>query len=158
MALPYPSMDFVPLDVLRADELDQLVANIEYLNTQLGVTNSDVYITPGTVTFQPGMLYGTTGAEYDKMQFYLTTDKSMKNVTPVSANLIDGVNNYYGALWSTSDGANNFFRPDPGNAISVVKHESSEYLLRIVVPITATVANTYQMGIAVFGRVEVTFA
>lgn len=31
--LPYPSMDFVPLDILTATELDQLVANIEAINT-----------------------------------------------------------------------------------------------------------------------------
>lgn len=158
MALPYPSMNFVPLDVLTAAQQNQLVANIEYLNTQLGVTNGDVYLSAGTYTFQPGMLYGTTAADYDKMQFYLPTGKSMKNVTPVSANLLDGTNNYYGVLWSTSDGANNFFRPNPGNAISIVKHEGNEYLLRLVVPITAVSANTYQMGIAVFGRVQVTFA
>ena len=30
--LPYPSMDFVPLDVLTADELDQIVANINAVN------------------------------------------------------------------------------------------------------------------------------
>lgn len=30
--LPYPSMDFVPLDVLTADELDQIVANIDAVN------------------------------------------------------------------------------------------------------------------------------
>lgn len=30
--LPYPSIDFVPLDVLTADELDQLVANINAVN------------------------------------------------------------------------------------------------------------------------------
>lgn len=36
--LPYPNMDFVPLDTLTATELDHMVANIEYLkdycNTQ----------------------------------------------------------------------------------------------------------------------------
>lgn len=31
MSLPYPSMTFVPLDVLTADEMNQLVANIESL-------------------------------------------------------------------------------------------------------------------------------
>lgn len=30
--LPFPGMDFVPLDVLTADELDHLVANIEAVN------------------------------------------------------------------------------------------------------------------------------
>lgn len=29
--LPFPGMDFVPLDTLTAGEQDQLVANIEYL-------------------------------------------------------------------------------------------------------------------------------
>ena len=32
MSLPYPSMVFVPLDVLTAEEMNQLVANIEYLS------------------------------------------------------------------------------------------------------------------------------
>lgn len=30
--LPYPNMDFVPLDVLTADELDHIVANIDAIN------------------------------------------------------------------------------------------------------------------------------
>lgn len=30
--LPYPAMDFVPLDILTADELDHMVANIEAIN------------------------------------------------------------------------------------------------------------------------------
>lgn len=33
MSLPYPSMTFVPLDVLTAEEMNQLVANIESLAT-----------------------------------------------------------------------------------------------------------------------------
>lgn len=46
--LPNPSMDFVPLDQLTADELDDLVENIEYLATYINnnmltltVTTSD---------------------------------------------------------------------------------------------------------------------
>lgn len=31
--LPYPNMDFVPLDILTADELDHMVANIEAINS-----------------------------------------------------------------------------------------------------------------------------
>lgn len=34
LTLPYPGMDFTPLDILTADEMDQLVANIEYIATQ----------------------------------------------------------------------------------------------------------------------------
>lgn len=37
--LPYPSMDFVPLDVLTADELDQIVANINAVNGGIAGTS-----------------------------------------------------------------------------------------------------------------------
>lgn len=33
--LPYPSMDFVPMDILTASELDQIVANIEAVNNAM---------------------------------------------------------------------------------------------------------------------------
>ena len=35
LTLPYPGMDFTPLDILTATEMDQLVANIEYIASQL---------------------------------------------------------------------------------------------------------------------------
>lgn len=38
--LPYPNMDFVPLDVLTADELDQIVANIDAINNASIPTDS----------------------------------------------------------------------------------------------------------------------
>lgn len=38
--LPYPNMDFVPLDILTATELDQLVANIEAINNSNITTNA----------------------------------------------------------------------------------------------------------------------
>ena len=48
LAQPNPNMDFVPLDQLAADQLDDMVENIEYLKTfignnmlQLTVTTSD---------------------------------------------------------------------------------------------------------------------
>lgn len=39
--LPYPNMDFVPMDILTAAELDQIVANIEAVNNAL-ITNSAI--------------------------------------------------------------------------------------------------------------------
>lgn len=35
--LPFPNMDFVPLDILTANELDQLVANIEAINNTTSI-------------------------------------------------------------------------------------------------------------------------
>lgn len=37
MALPYPSMSFVPLDILTAEEMNHIVANYTYLANQLPV-------------------------------------------------------------------------------------------------------------------------
>ena len=48
--LPNPSMDFVPLDTLSASELDQRVANIEYLCTYINTTMMSLTVT----TVDPG--------------------------------------------------------------------------------------------------------
>lgn len=40
--LPYPNMDFVPLDTLTATELDHMVANIEYLKTYCNTQDSTI--------------------------------------------------------------------------------------------------------------------
>lgn len=45
--LPYPSMDFTPLDILTADELDQIVANINAVNN--GVVSTGT-IADGAIT------------------------------------------------------------------------------------------------------------
>lgn len=42
IALPYPDMDFVPLDILTAGELNQMVANIEFLANQFPVKSSNI--------------------------------------------------------------------------------------------------------------------
>lgn len=42
LALPYPDMDFVPLDILTAAEQDQLVANIEYIANQFPLSATNI--------------------------------------------------------------------------------------------------------------------
>lgn len=41
MSLPYPSMVFVPLDILTAEEMNQLVANIESLSAGTAYTTTE---------------------------------------------------------------------------------------------------------------------
>lgn len=45
LTLPYPGMDFTPLDVLTAAEMDQLVANIEYISQQFPITPTNINFT-----------------------------------------------------------------------------------------------------------------
>ena len=42
LTLPYPNMDFTPLDILTADEMDQLVANIEFISQQFPISSSNI--------------------------------------------------------------------------------------------------------------------
>lgn len=42
LTLPYPDMDFVPLDILTAAEMNELVANIEFLANQLPVATTNI--------------------------------------------------------------------------------------------------------------------
>lgn len=42
MSLPYPSMVFVPLDILTAEEMNQLVANIESLSSGTGLADGAI--------------------------------------------------------------------------------------------------------------------
>ena len=42
LALPYPSMVFVPLDVLTADEMNHIVANYEFIANQFPITSDNI--------------------------------------------------------------------------------------------------------------------
>lgn len=54
LTLPYPSMNFVPLDVLTAAEQNQLVANIQYIANQFPIKfkAGDTYTILQTMTGQ----------------------------------------------------------------------------------------------------------
>ena len=55
LTLPYPSMNFVPLDVLTAAEQNQLVTNIEYIASQFPAAKQDNFPNPAQAT----AYYGT---------------------------------------------------------------------------------------------------
>lgn len=42
LTLPYPSLTFVPLDVLTAEEMNEIVANYTYIANQFPVTGSNL--------------------------------------------------------------------------------------------------------------------
>lgn len=44
--LPYPNMDYVPLDILTAAEMNQMVANDQYLANMWGLTDTNGIILP----------------------------------------------------------------------------------------------------------------
>ena len=58
LTLPYPDMNFVPLDVLTAAEQNQLVANIEYIADQFPITSDNIDFT----TLLPSIVFGNNKA------------------------------------------------------------------------------------------------
>ena len=61
LTLPYPDMVFVPLDILTAEEQNQLVGNIEFLANQFPLSASN--IADGAVTADK-IDYATSGYVY----------------------------------------------------------------------------------------------
>lgn len=62
MALPYPTMDFVPFDILTAEELDQIVANIESLSNGSGLGNNTITFTKLLATIFSGQVQSQVNA------------------------------------------------------------------------------------------------
>lgn len=68
MALPYPNMDFTPLDILTAAEMDKIVANIESLANGTGI--ADGVIQARKVDFKT---FGATNSDWFSSDKTLTS-------------------------------------------------------------------------------------
>lgn len=78
LALPYPSMVFVPLDVLTADEMNHIVANYEFIADQLPVADVVTNSNGTAIKFENGIMICfktfasgaiTTGSTYGDTQW-----------------------------------------------------------------------------------------
>ena len=89
--LPFPNMDFVPLDILTANELDQLVANIEAINNTTSIDTliqqTFFYKTGDTITLSQsttpplnGLLTGGKGT----IELALPVKKRLDNISTVT--------------------------------------------------------------------------
>lgn len=62
LTLPYPDLDFVPLDVLTAEELNEIVANYTYISNQFPLTSDKLdWTTDYSGTFQNVSVASRTG-------------------------------------------------------------------------------------------------
>lgn len=97
MSLPYPSMTFVPLDVLTAEEMNQLVANIEYLSALAMYSSTEQVV--GT------WIDGKT--VYRKVITYVFDNPIPSGVTSIPHNISDvseiiGIDAMYQLGWDQS--------------------------------------------------------
>lgn len=86
--LPYPNMDFVPLDVLTADELDHIVANIDAINNASIPTDSiaDGAVTSGKVDWTT-MKFAKFSTSEQETEFKWTDGKTIYMKTVSLGNL-----------------------------------------------------------------------
>lgn len=81
MSLPYPSMVFVPLDILTAEEMNQLVSNIESLSSGTGLADGAI-----------------TSDKIDSATFYYEsptqTISSISSLESITVRLADIIPNY----------------------------------------------------------------
>ncbi len=91
VTLPYPNMDFTPLDILTANELDQIVANIEAINNTTAIatalTDALYYKAGDTITLDQdktpplsGLLTGGNGSIW----LGVPVKKRLDNITTVT--------------------------------------------------------------------------
>lgn len=76
LTLPYPSLSFVPLDVLTAEEMNEIVANYTYIANQFPIGTSNIAsnaVTYGKIdwsTFQPSTTERVVGKWTDGRNVY----------------------------------------------------------------------------------------
>lgn len=137
LTLPYPDMDFTPLDVLTAAEMDQIVSNYEYIANQFPVKSSNIDLTTlvQVITAQSVISSEHTSkinADLNSivkiMNKVVVISIALNNITVTSNTTLtigvlptgwrptnnvaglaffDGVNQYTGAFWVSSYGQMN---------------------------------------------------
>lgn len=61
VSLPYPDMDFVPLDTLTAEEMNEIVANIEYIADLFPLSSDNIDLTTFDVDYTTAKVIGKSG-------------------------------------------------------------------------------------------------
>lgn len=117
--LPYPSMDFVPLDILTADELDHIVANIEAVNNvnvpkYRVATSGSITLPVGDYTHHVNMLFSFTSAT-STGGTGLRANSAFTGTTKTHRVMVDGNETAINNL-DNADG-NTFLYLSTGNAI-----------------------------------------
>lgn len=125
--LPYPNMDFVPLDILTANELDQIVANIDAVNnaqiTSAQMSNNAVTsakIADGAVSFDK-IDWTTFGRQHTTSSTSVTIGTSATTMESFSLTagtwLLIGTSDFNHNNSSTGDSYLGFWNTTTNNSI-----------------------------------------
>lgn len=126
LTLPYPNLDFVPLDVLTAEEMNEIVANYTYIANQFpiasaniataGVTSSNIdWTTVSTTTMTPEPTFVDSATKSYYMEFGRLVlgfvNCYFKAGTTVNTNIFTGLPQPVGRVsFILADSANKTYR------------------------------------------------
>ena len=103
LTLPYPNMDFTPLDILTADEMDQLVANIEYIATLFPMETKKKTLWNGTLSDTTSSIHLNEAMKNNVL--YIATFKALSGDYTCSFPFWGGTGTQYRQFYM-SDGTN----------------------------------------------------
>lgn len=118
LTLPYPNLDFVPLDVLTAEQMNQMVANTNYIANQFPISSSNInwnsyYYKPGDViqwrssfTLAPGRQQARAGEAKNVTCTFILEKPIATNATGVSftqLGYVEAFDDSRGAIFSTNN-------------------------------------------------------
>lgn len=174
--LPYPSMDFVPLDVLTADELDQIVANINAINNNSSVPTASIadgavtvqklasavqdaysYKAGDVVTFSNQILCCTIADSAGSQSYLLPVAKSLDRVSSATIRITSAVNSNF---FRTIEDANyGFGRPTEGvDYAGTILGNGIGFTASLKTNTSNGHLAANQTGVAIIGAIRVTFA
>lgn len=90
--LPYPSIDFVPLDILTADELNQIVENINAINSATIPTNTSDLTNDSNFLVKTALDYSTT--EVDTGAKWIDGKTLYRKVIKITTPTVDATTDY----------------------------------------------------------------
>lgn len=144
--LPNPGMDFTPLTPLTAEEMDDIVENIEAINEAPGLNYSTSEIDTGMTWIDGKKIYkktfdcGAEPANYQSTDTYFDIP-NFGNVVKIEGIMTDGYDDFYPIPFNCPNSSSNrlFY------SVSVKKYVSSSETRRAIEIRRGTIAGTYDI-------------
>lgn len=144
--LPNPGMDFTPLTPLTAEEMDNIVENIEAINEAPGLNYSTSEIDTGMTWIDGKKIYkktfdcGAEPANYQSTDTYFDIP-NFGNVVKIEGIMTDGYDDFYPIPFNFPNSSSNrlFY------SVSVKKYVSSSETRRAIEIRRGTIAGTYDI-------------
>lgn len=135
LTLPYPDLDFVPLDILTAEEMNEIVANYTFISNQFPIASSNINwaslpwraVTPTAGT---GVTIAQNNSVYNETLKVVNLSLSLTFTNGMPAELLSGLpqpssSRYMVGVLNTADVRNPWVRTNGTMAVSATSGVTS---------------------------------